>query len=195
MQCVGRLLSVGTRARELFVAKNRREERNNMTGLIWPISIYRDGPAPPTRTQQGPLQPSTWRLQRALLRSRWWRGPVTVYGNWPDQPSHIVPFFTSVLSNEQLTRARAHAKKPSNALHVLFVGRLTKSKNVDVLLEAMAGMKANVTCTIVGEGSERTALATYARQLGLNGEIRFVGGASFEQVLDWYERSDVLVLA
>ena len=37
------------------------------------------------------------RLQRALLRSRWWGAPVTVYGEWPGQPAHIVPFFTSVL--------------------------------------------------------------------------------------------------
>jgi len=92
-----------------------------------------------------PGEPAAWRLQRALLRSRWCADPSQYMETGQINPVTSSPFFTSVLSNEQLTRARAHAKKPSNALHVLFVGRLTKSKNVDVLLEAIAGMKANVT--------------------------------------------------
>ena len=141
-----------------------------------------------------PGEPWAWRLQRAVLRSWWWRGPVTVYGEWPNQPGNVVPFFTSVLTNEQISRARAHAKKPSGALRVLFVGRLTKSKNVDVVLDAVAALRPDVECTIVGEGSERTRLRAHARQLGLNGELRFTGGVSFDQVIEWYERSDVLVL-
>jgi glycosyltransferase involved in cell wall biosynthesis len=144
-----------------------------------------------------PGEPWAWRLQRAVLRSRWWHGPVTVYGDWPAQNGNVVPFFTSVLTAEQIARARAHvaASKPSSdALRVLFVGRLSKSKNADILLSAVAALKRNVECTIVGEGSEQPALAAHATQLGLNGEVRFTGGASLEQVLGWYERSDVLVL-
>src|SRR5438552_673673 len=34
----------------------------------------------------------TWRFQKWLLRSRWWRAPVLIYGKWPDQPGHIIPF-------------------------------------------------------------------------------------------------------
>src|SRR5438874_10710117 len=35
-------------------------------------------------------EPLAVRLQRWLLSSRWWRGPVTVYGRWPNQPRHVV---------------------------------------------------------------------------------------------------------
>ena len=38
-----------------------------------------------------------WCLQNRLLRSRWWRGPVTVYGRWPNQSKNIVPFFTFLI--------------------------------------------------------------------------------------------------
>jgi glycosyltransferase involved in cell wall biosynthesis len=146
-------------------------------------------------------EPLAWRLQRALLRSWWWRGPVTVYGDWPDQPAHVVSFFTSVLTEEQVGRAHAvmtaRTCSPDQPLRVLFVGRLSKSKNVDVVLEAVAMARRlgeQVSCLIVGEGPERTALEARARQLGLNGYARFAGGVSFERVLEFYEQSDALVL-
>ncbi len=145
-------------------------------------------------------EPLAWRLQRAILRSAWWRGPVTVYGNWPNQPGHVVPFFTSMLTDEQITRARTHVvagKQPAAALRVLFVGRLSKSKNVNVMLDAAAAAQragVSIQCTIVGEGPEQPALRAQADRLGMNGSVRFVGGASFEQVIGWYEQSDMLVL-
>src|SRR5205823_4571296 len=70
---------------------------------------------------------TTTRWQKRLLSSGWFRGPVTVYGCWPKARKHIVPFFTSVLTSEQISRARLAAKrKPvSGPFRLLFVGRLT----------------------------------------------------------------------
>ena len=61
-----------------------------------------------------PGEPWSVRLQRWLLGSRWWRGIVTVYGQWPNQPKHVVPFFTSVMTPQQIDRARqiASSKRP-----------------------------------------------------------------------------------
>lgn len=133
----------------------------------------------------------TVRLQKALLRSRWWRGPVTVYGEWPGQPSHVVPFFTSVLNREQMERARRSAacRRPQDHPRALFVGRLSRAKNVDVLLDAIGGLP----CTIVGDGPERMALE--AKAVGLGVKADFVGAVDFERVLTLYETHDVLVLA
>lgn len=133
----------------------------------------------------------TVRLQKALLRSRWWRGPVTVYGDWPGQPAHVVPFFTSVLDREQMERARrsVSAKRVTSRPRVLFVGRLSRAKNVDVLLEALGGLP----CTIVGDGPEREVLETRATRLGA--EAVFAGAVGFDRVLGFYETHDVLVLA
>jgi glycosyltransferase involved in cell wall biosynthesis len=147
-----------------------------------------------------PGEPSTVSLQRALLRSRWWRGPVTVYGDWPNQPAHIVPFFTSILTDEQLVRARASAehKKFSGNLRVLYVGRLYEGKNVEVLIEALGELKRQritTGCDLVGDGPLRQALEAQVDALGLRDTVRFVGAVDFEQVLNAYEQSDVLVLA
>ncbi len=148
------------------------------------------------------------RLQRWLLGSRWWQAPVLTYGEWPRQPAHVVPCFTSVMTEQQMGRARhASARKlePSLGteaaaarLNVLYVGRLTRSKNVSVLLAALAPLHAAglpVHCDIVGAGPEREPLALLAEQLGLGACTTFAGGVDFEQVLAYYENADVLVLA
>ena len=151
-----------------------------------------------------PGEPRSYRWQRALLRSPWWRSLVTVYGEWPDQPAHVVPLFTSVLNQQQLTKARRAAQQKaqqglaSNGLRLLYTGRLSAAKNVDITIEAVAQLQArghHVSLDVVGDGAERDALRMRAFELGLQDRIRFAGSVEFERVLDFYERADVLVLA
>ena len=146
-----------------------------------------------------PREARTVRLQRAILRSRWWRGPVTVYGQWPHQPPHIVPFFTSIMTRRQMERARraATGKTPGNPLRVLYVGRLSTSKRVDTLLAALQRLKSDglpIKCKIVGDGEQRAALEAQVEETGLKGCVKFAGAVNFDQVLGYYERNDVLVL-
>jgi glycosyltransferase involved in cell wall biosynthesis len=139
------------------------------------------------------------RLQRALLRSRWWNAPVTVYGNWPDQPAHIVPFFTSMMTEEQVRRSEQAAaqKHIGHPLRVLFAGRLETVKRVPVLLEAVAQAHSQgvaLDVAIVGDGTQRAALEAQVERLGLGSLVRFVGALPYEDMLDWYEWAHCLVL-
>jgi glycosyltransferase involved in cell wall biosynthesis len=139
------------------------------------------------------------RVQRALLRSRWWRGPVTVYGNWPHLPKHIIPFFSSALTAEQIAGAKSAAQKrtPEEARNILFVGRLSKSKNVDILLAALARLRSegiSFKCRIVGDGPELSTLQKLNDTLGLGDSVDFTGGVNFDRVLKLYEHSGILVL-
>ena len=141
----------------------------------------------------------TVRLQRAVLASRWWRGPVTVYGEWPGQPRHVVPFFTSVLSDEQIERARA-SRRPARSpgeIRLLYVGRLSGPKHVDALIRAVALLVRkgiSVTASIVGDGAERTELERLARDEGVARLVHFVGAVGIDEVLAHYEQADTLVL-
>lgn len=146
-----------------------------------------------------PEEPWSVRFQRALLRSRWWRGPVTVYGEWPNQPEKVVPFFTSVLDRDQVDRAAtvARARTPQPGLHVLFVGRLTAPKNADTLVDALAEVRdegLDVRATIVGDGPERSALAALAARRGIGDHVRLEGALPFDAVLDQYAEADALAL-
>lgn len=141
----------------------------------------------------------TVRLQRGVLRSRWWRGPVTVYGDWPDQPPNVVPFFTSVLTEDQIASAGlgTDRRRRENALRVLFVGRLTGPKNVATVLLALARVQAagvEVRATIVGGGGERENLEHLARQQGIADVVKFTGAVDVDDVLAHYREADTLVL-
>lgn len=144
----------------------------------------------------------TWtsRWQKALLRSRWWQAPVLVYGKWPNQPPHIVPFFTSVMDEAQMAKARAAAPRDwsRRPLEVLFVGRLSADKNVHVIIRAVAQLgkeSEHLRLSVVGDGPVRAELESLANSLGLAGRVVFEGAVPHARVLDFYEQAHMLVLA
>ncbi|MGE0757692.1 MAG: glycosyltransferase [Pirellulaceae bacterium] len=141
----------------------------------------------------------TVRWQRRLLRSRWWGQPVTVYGEWPDQPPHVHSFFTSMMSDKQVRDALivADAKQIGGPLRILFCGRLVPEKRVVALIDAaalirQAGMAFELV--IVGDGPERNKLELQVRESGLSGHVTFVGALPYDEALTWYEWAHCLVL-
>jgi glycosyltransferase involved in cell wall biosynthesis len=145
-------------------------------------------------------EPATVRFQRRVLRSGWWRGPVTVYGRWPGEPSHVVPFFTSMMTSQQVQRAAdvARARRVHGApLRVLYAGVLTPRKRICALIDALklaADRGAALDAVIVGGGPEEETLRRRASDLGIARSVRFVGAVPFDEALRWYEWADCLVL-
>jgi glycosyltransferase involved in cell wall biosynthesis len=144
-------------------------------------------------------EPWTWRWQKTLLRSRWWKAPVLVYGKWPNQPEHIVPFFTSVMDAEQMNTARKTAINRSycSSTRVLFVGRLTPQRNVETLLQAISvcrGQGLELSCRIVGDGEMRPKLEEQTERLNLPASVSFIGALPHEGVMSEYAKADILVL-
>ena len=145
-------------------------------------------------------EPWSTRFQRFLLSSRWWRGPVTVYGRWPGQPAHVVPFFSAAFTDEQVRRGRrALENRTTEQLrHVLFVGRLSRAKNVDVLLRSLAQLRGEgvaFRATVAGEGPERPALEQLSIELELGHSVEFTGGVTADCVAELLEGAGILVLA
>lgn len=143
--------------------------------------------------------PYSYRFQRWLLRSPWWGAPVTVYGNWPDQPPQVIPSFTSMMTKTQVTHATkvAACKRIDLPLRVLFSGRLLRAKRAHVLLDAIQLATNNglpLELTVVGDGPERAILEKRAKDLSIADSVTFVGGIPFDQSLRWYEWAHVLVL-
>ncbi|MEM1223263.1 MAG: glycosyltransferase family 4 protein [Verrucomicrobiota bacterium] len=61
---------------------------------------------------------------------------------------------------------------------IVFVGRLVSDKGVDLLIDALASLKAKgktPNCTVIGDGEERANLEAQAARLGLSDQIDFVG--------------------
>ncbi len=67
-------------------------------------------------------------------------------------------------------------------------------KGVAVLLKALAGLPANYTAILVGEGDLRPGYQALADELGLSERVTFVGRVSGEDLRAYYRLVDVTVL-
>lgn len=76
-------------------------------------------------------------------------------------------------------------------LRILYVGSLSKRKNVKVLVEALKGIK-NITFNIVGDGEERISLETLARENDV--KVKFFGTLPMKDIPLEMQKNDVLVL-
>jgi glycosyltransferase involved in cell wall biosynthesis len=144
-------------------------------------------------------EPFTVALQRKLLSYSWWRGPVTVYGHWPKQPNHVISFFTSMMTAEEVEHAAhlAASRSIHTPLRILYSGVLTQRKRVSALLDALKLAVDNgleIEVAIVGGGPESNNLVQQATRLGISDKVTFVGALAFKQALEWYEWADCLVL-
>lgn len=145
-------------------------------------------------------EPISQRMQRFILGSWWWRkGLVTVYGEWPRQPRQVVPFFTSMMTSEQVQHGAlvARNKRLTIPAQILYAGRLVPHKGIDILLRSLKlllNQGPAFKLAILGDGPERNGLLKLTQELGLTGHVHFVGAVSYNEVMSWYEKSHILVL-
>lgn len=86
--------------------------------------------------------------------------------------------------------------RPGGVLRLLYVGRLNRSKQPEVLLRAMARLEpaAAVALEVIGSGPEMEHLKALCEALHLVPHVRFRGQLSRAEVLETMGRSDVLAL-
>lgn len=85
---------------------------------------------------------------------------------------------------------------PRTDLRVLFVGRLTKEKQIDRLLEAIhsLGSDLDVSVDIVGGGDQRKRLEQQAESLGLGGRVTFHGRVDEDHLRRLYTEATVFAM-
>ncbi len=104
----------------------------------------------------------------------------------PRTPIHLIP-------NGVDTRLFApEESKEATTPSVLFVGRLTRQKNVPVLLRAMAAMERPARLTIVGDGPLRSELEQLARSLAV--DCHFAGTVAQEEIPAAMHRASLFAL-
>lgn len=86
---------------------------------------------------------------------------------------------------------------PREANRILFVGRLTTEKGIDVVLRALAQLdpELHATFDIVGGGDQRRTLEQLAEQLGIADRVTFHGHASEDDLRSLYTRASVFAIA
>jgi glycosyltransferase involved in cell wall biosynthesis len=89
------------------------------------------------------------------------------------------------------------ARERPHAPHIVCVARLVPVKNLGLLLDACAGLRArgmDFRCVLIGDGPERSSLEAARAQLGLEGVVELAGAAEQADVLEWWRRACVAVL-
>ncbi|QAY59393.1 glycosyltransferase family 4 protein [Microbacterium protaetiae] len=86
---------------------------------------------------------------------------------------------------------------PRTHRRVLFVGRLTTEKHVDVTLEAIAKLagELDVVFDVVGGGDQRRHLEQLTQKLGIGDRVRFHGKVPEDELRAAYTRADVFVIS
>src|SRR5437870_4684520 len=81
--------------------------------------------------------------------------------------------------------------------HVVCVARLSPVKNLGLLLEACASLRARgvqFRCALIGDGPCRDELEAMRARLGLARVVELAGAAEQAEVLAWWQRATVAVL-
>lgn len=81
---------------------------------------------------------------------------------------------------------------------VLWIGRLSQEKNLDLLVMAFARLAINsnkLRLVLVGDGPARPGLEYYAQALGVYDKVKFLGGKEYEAIKreNYYSLGDVFV--
>jgi len=143
-------------------------------------------------------EPLTYRLQRLVLRRGLRGATVTVNGEWPDEPAHVLAFHNPTLTPEELIRGRAAADKSlSEPARLLFVGRLDRAKGANRSVEIVATLRRrgrSVRLDVVGDGREMGAMREAVARHGLEDAVAFHGWLPRPALEPLYTAAHLLLL-
>jgi glycosyltransferase involved in cell wall biosynthesis len=130
-----------------------------------------------------------------VLRTKGYRGPITVIPQFGVDPGIFSPRPVDAHPPTQNSDPSSFILHPSSFV-IGYAGRLVPEKGVDVLLNACAALPSALdwTLSLLGDGPELVRLADTARELGIDGRLRFLGRVSSTQTSQFYRTLDVLVL-
>ena len=116
---------------------------------------------------------------------------ATAYRNFvPAARVETIPNAIDLMPSE-----RVASRAPSNApLRIIYVGRLIRAKGIFEILQAVREVQDRgiaVKVTIAGDGPDAAALQASASQLGIDGNVRFVGALFGEDKSRLWAEADV----
>ena len=132
-----------------------------------------------------------------MSKKLFFNGPVFVYTR-KDYNNNIIPSFASSLTKKQIEKANALTKEKyiKDILIVIFAGRLSYNKGVDILIKSMKEFsKLNnkeYKLYISGEGEEKSNLKKLAKKLNIYDCIEWTGWISTTDLHKLYKKAHVI---
>lgn len=152
-------------------------------------------------------EPRFFRLQRKLLATRWFGGPVSVYADRDPSRPHLEPFFSPSYSSVDMARAEPSVRGKLDRIsdpaqrgpwRLVTVGRLTDNKNQQTIVRAVsrivdAGVDA--VLDVYGDGPNRAQLAALAQESGVAERVTFHGSVDHAEVMAAFAAADLNLLS
>ena len=108
--------------------------------------------------------------------------------------SQIRLFYENGIHKSFFAFNHEHSTEKAQA-NLLFVGRLVPYKGADMLLEAVSRLNTDVRdkihLTIVGDGSEKSALEQKVVEYNLQDQVKFTGWIEQSETIKYYQESDI----
>lgn len=137
----------------------------------------------------------SWRLaQRALARAESVTTPTRRAADFLERYTNIrdVHAISCGIDSSRYTPDF----EPRTGNKILFVGRVTGEKQIDVLIRAVAQLDADLpaTLTIIGGGDQLKELQKLVASLGLEDRVHFAGYVSDEELIRAYTEATVFAM-
>jgi glycosyltransferase involved in cell wall biosynthesis len=112
---------------------------------------------------------------------------VLIYNGFREEKIDIIPYFTPLPLPEMTA-------SDSEIPRILALGRITREKGFDCLLQAYSAIQNHVLLTIVGDGPDLMNLKSLAEKLKLSSKVEFPGWLSHEALDRIYRQSALVVV-
>jgi len=90
---------------------------------------------------------------------------------------------------------RKNIEYRKDKFHLIFIGQLIKRKGIDILLQALSGLKeSNWFLDIIGDGKERKNIENLSKILNLSKRAIFHGAKNNMETIELLKTADLLVL-
>jgi glycosyltransferase involved in cell wall biosynthesis len=141
-------------------------------------------------------EPWSYKLQKKLASNTWLSRnmKVLVYGEWPNQTTNVLAFFTASYSVRELQPI--NVRDFSNDIRLVFVGTLLKSKNPMLsiqIAEYLFNQGVKVHIELFGDGVERDTLGKYIEEKKLAGAVTLRGNVPAGDVKTALQNAHFLV--
>lgn len=122
-----------------------------------------------------------------------------------DKNIYVIPtgieierFYTENIKAKDVEIVRKKIGVAKDSFNIVFVGRLAKEKNVDLLLEGQKDIIAknkNINLIIIGDGPDMEEYKETAKKYGIDKNTYFVGKVPWEEIPKYYHVADVFATA
>ena len=110
----------------------------------------------------------------------------------------IERFYVENVDKKKVNSIKEKLKIKDDSFNIVFVGRLAKEKNVDLLLSAQKEIikkNKNINLIIIGDGPDMEEYKGTSKKLGIDKNTFFTGKVPWEEVPLYYRIADVFATA